>query len=148
MDDDTVSVFTGAALGATPPPAGVLGSAFSFSTGLLGEPLPTLTSTPLPAGLTLDATTGVISGTPTTTGTTTVTISASNVVGDASRTFTFTIAVPDANGGTDPSTPGLAESGGSDRAALTNAVLAALLIASGVTLTRWARARRRALSHR
>ena len=33
-------------------------------------------------------------------------------------------------------------------AALTNAVLAALLIASGITLTRWARARRRALSPR
>ena len=106
------------------------------------------TTSPLSAGRTLYAATGVISATASAPGTTTVTISASNVVGDASRTFTFTIAVPDANGGTDPSTPGLAESGGSDRAALTNAVLAALLIASGITLTRWARARRRALSHR
>jgi hypothetical protein len=58
----------------------------------------------LPAGLSLNATTGLISGSPTATGTTPVTLTASNAVGtSASFTLTFTIAsAPPAGNGPAP----------------------------------------------
>ena len=50
------------------------------------------TATGLPAGLTVSATTGLISGTPKAAGTSTVTITASNAVGKGTETLTVTIA--------------------------------------------------------
>jgi chitodextrinase len=48
----------------------------------------------LPAGLSVDTTTGVISGTPTTTGTTNVTLSAINAAGTGSATLVITVNPP------------------------------------------------------
>ena len=59
-----------------------------------GGPITSYTATPLPAGLSLSPTTGVISGTPTATGTTDVICTATNPIGTSStQTLTITIDV-------------------------------------------------------
>ncbi|MFK7942699.1 MAG: Ig domain-containing protein [Paracoccaceae bacterium] len=55
-------------------------------------------ATGLPAGLSIDPATGVISGAPTTEGTSSVTVTATNVSGQAGQNFNWTI-VPAAGGG-------------------------------------------------
>ena len=90
LDTNTITVPTGC------PPAGTItsspvitsgtptdstvGSPYSFTVTATGSPTPTfaVTSGTLPAGLALNGSTGVISGTPTTPGSSTVTITASN----------------------------------------------------------------------
>jgi hypothetical protein len=58
-----------------------------------------VTSGSLPAGLSLNSTTGVISGTPTTAGTSTFTIKCTDATGsNSSFTFQITIAAPAAGG--------------------------------------------------
>ncbi|MCU1393209.1 MAG: hypothetical protein JWM34_1637 [Ilumatobacteraceae bacterium] len=61
-----------------------------------GYPAPTysISAGTLPAGLTLDATTGTITGTPTTAGAYAFTITASNTLADVTRAFTGTVATP------------------------------------------------------
>ena len=71
-----------------PPPNGTLGVAYSFAYSSTGSP--TFSATGLPPGLILSSA-GVISGTPTTLGTFTGTVTASNGTGAATQAFSITI---------------------------------------------------------
>jgi hypothetical protein len=81
-------VFTSAA-----EAAGTVGSAFTFTATTSGGAGTTfaVTAGTLPAGLVLDAATGIISGTPTGAGTSTFTITASNAVGMTEQPFALAI---------------------------------------------------------
>ncbi|WP_414661132.1 immunoglobulin domain-containing protein [Horticoccus sp. 23ND18S-11] len=71
-----------------------LNSAGTFTVVASGSPAPTfsITTGSLPSGVTLNATTGVIAGTPTASGTFVVTVQASNGVGSAAtQSFTLTV---------------------------------------------------------
>jgi uncharacterized repeat protein (TIGR02543 family) len=84
----------------------VIGETFSVSTLGVGGAAPlvyTLTSGSLPAGLTLDAANGNITGTPTSAGTYPITITISDQKGKSS-TLSFTITVPAPAPVTNPST--------------------------------------------
>ena len=69
---------------------GTVGVAFTYTISATGTPTG-YTATPLPAGLSFNTTTGVISGTPTTAGPTTVTITATNISGTGTGSVTITI---------------------------------------------------------
>jgi hypothetical protein len=70
---------------------GTVGSAFSYNITASNAPN-SYNATGLPAGLSINTSSGLISGIPTTTGTYTVIVSASNTVGTGSQTLTLTIA--------------------------------------------------------
>jgi hypothetical protein len=79
----------------SPTTALLTGSNVSYTFAASGYPAPTysVTSGTLPAGLTLDSSSGLLSGTPTTVGSSTVTFQASNGIGTAvtvSKTFVVT----------------------------------------------------------
>lgn len=77
---------------------GSVGEAFSYTISATNLPTSYSASTPLPDGLSFSSTTGVISGKPTTAGTTTVTISATNGTGtstNATLTITIFAGAPD-----------------------------------------------------
>ncbi len=72
---------------------GTVNTAFTFQ--VTGTANPTaFTASGLPAGLTINPTTGIISGTPTATGTFTVTVTASNAGGSATQTLSIIIQPP------------------------------------------------------
>src|SRR5437762_1543287 len=73
--------------------SGTVGVAFSYQITATNNPT-SFNATGLPSGLTVNTTTGVISGTPTTAGAYTVAISASNAGGTGSATLTLTINNP------------------------------------------------------
>jgi large repetitive protein len=77
--------------------SGTVGAAFSYQITATQNPT-SFGATGLPAGLSIDTTTGAITGTPTTAGTSSVTILASNAGGSGSATLTLTI---NGNGQTD-----------------------------------------------
>ncbi len=72
---------------------GTAGTAFSYTITATGTAPITFGASPLPAGLSVNATTGAISGTPTATGTTNVTLSATNTAGAApAKTLVITVS--------------------------------------------------------
>jgi sugar lactone lactonase YvrE len=90
MTVGSVPVFTAV----SPAPTGVTGTAYSYTFVASGYPAATfaVASGSLPAGLSLNTSSGVLSGTPTTTGPSTFTVSASNVFGSVtSGSLTVTI---------------------------------------------------------
>jgi hypothetical protein len=92
LDTNTITVPNGCVAGGTPtstpspqitsgaPTAATAGTPYSFAVTASGSPSPTFTLSAgaLPAGLVLDSATGMITGTPTTHGTATFTITATN----------------------------------------------------------------------
>lgn len=73
-------------------PSGAVDYPFSWTPTIAGDPTPALSvSGTLPPGTLFDSATGVVSGSPTTPGTYTFTVTATNTDGTASRTVTATI---------------------------------------------------------
>ena len=70
--------------------SGTVGSAFSYQITATNNPT-SFGATGLPAGLSVNTTSGLISGTPTAAGTSTVTLSATNAAGTGTATLTLTI---------------------------------------------------------
>jgi hypothetical protein len=109
LQSNTITAPTGCAAGGTPtssagpaitsgkPSAANAGTPYSFKVTASGSPSPTFSigSGTLPPGLTLNPTTGVISGTPTTPGAVTFTVVATNGAGpDVSAIYTLTTLKP------------------------------------------------------
>jgi hypothetical protein len=72
---------------------GTVGFPFSYQITATNNPT-SFDATGLPPGLTVNTSTGLISGTPTTAGTYTVTISATNAGGTGTATLTVTVVIP------------------------------------------------------
>jgi hypothetical protein len=87
------STFTPVFSGTTTPAAVVAGTPFQYQIMASGSPT-SYSATGLPTGLTLNTSTGLISGSPTVTGVFTVTIYATNASGTASETITITVNSP------------------------------------------------------
>ncbi|WP_456508844.1 putative Ig domain-containing protein [Arthrobacter sp. TE12232] len=97
----TAPVFTAS----TPPTTATVGTAYSYAFAASGNPAPTfrVSSGALPAGLSLNTTTGVLSGTPTAAGPATFTVTATNGVSPDAVTPSITITVnPDTTAPTAP----------------------------------------------
>jgi len=89
---------TAPAITTTSLPGGTVGVAYSQTLAATGTTPITwsISAGSLPAGLSLNATTGVISGNPTTAGTSNFTVKATNGTGDATKALSITVAVVDA----------------------------------------------------
>ena len=70
--------------------AGTVGSPFSFTITASGSPT-NYAASPLPAGLTINTSTGAITGTPSTVGTTSVSLGATNSAGTGTATLMITV---------------------------------------------------------
>jgi PKD repeat protein len=87
-----------------------VGTAFSYQIAASNSPT-SFAASGLPAGLTVNTTSGLISGTPTAAGTSTVTLSATNKTGTGTATLTLTVSVAApviTSGGTASATAGTA----------------------------------------
>ena len=90
--DLTLTVNQAAAISTTALDSAVVGTEYTAQIAVTGAPAPTVTVTGLPAGLAFDNKTNTISGTPTTAGTSTVTVEATNGIGEtATTTLTLTV---------------------------------------------------------
>ncbi|RLS26123.1 MAG: hypothetical protein DWH74_00215 [Planctomycetota bacterium] len=87
--------------------SGTVGTAFSYQIVASGSPT-SYSATGLPAGLTVNTTSGVISGTPTAAATSAVTLKATNATGSATKTLTITVAAAPAVTAPVISSPGTA----------------------------------------
>jgi type VI secretion system secreted protein VgrG len=176
LDTNTITASAGCPTPGTPsqttaptitsgaPTTATAGTPYSYTVTATGTPTPTFTATGLPAGLTLNGTTGVISGTPTTPGTSRVTITASNGTAPAdttSVTITVRAAAPTASPapvvpGSSPTATGVptAVAAGSGDQGVTGELaftgsdptvplgVAGVLLSAGIALTVIARRRR------
>jgi hypothetical protein len=85
-DCDEPSILSGA------PPSATAGSSYAFQVSAIGRPAPVLSVTGLPAGLSFDAASGLLSGTPEAGGASTLTVTANNGCNaPAVQTFTLTV---------------------------------------------------------
>jgi PKD repeat protein len=92
---EVVTVATAPAITSTPNTAGTTGSAYSYQVTATGSPAPTFSLSVAPSGMTIDASTGLISWTPTTAGTYDVTVVATNGVSpDATQSFQIVVVDP------------------------------------------------------
>ena len=82
----------------SPPADGAVGTAYSYTFAATGTPTPlySVASGTLPGGLSLDPTSGVLSGTPTTAGTFSFTVQAANGVSPPAVSPTLTVTVASA----------------------------------------------------
>ncbi len=105
LDTNTITASNGCPAPGTPsetvapvitsgaPDGATAGQPYSYTVAATGSPTPTFSATGPPDGLTLDGATGVVSGTPTTPGASTVTITASNgTAPDATTDVTIAVA--------------------------------------------------------
>ncbi len=97
---------------------GAVATVFSFQATATGNPAPTFTATGLPAGLSI-STAGLISGTPTTGGSTVVSVKATNSQGSDTKPLTININQP----------PAITSA--SSKSGLTNAAFTYTMTASG-----------------
>ncbi|HWB08540.1 MAG TPA: immunoglobulin domain-containing protein [Pirellulales bacterium] len=76
------------------PTTGVLDTVYTYQVTSTGNPQPTYSLTDAPAGMTIDASTGLINWTPTAVGSYSVTIQATSSVGQDSQTFPINVFLP------------------------------------------------------
>ena len=77
--------------------SGIVGAAFRYQIAAANSPT-SFDAADLPDGLRVDTNSGVISGTPTSTGTIDVAISATNVTGTSTATLSFSVTMPSSGG--------------------------------------------------
>ena len=78
----------------TPPKTGVLNGGYSYQVLSTANPQASYTLSAAPAGMTINGSTGLITWTPTALGSYSVTVQASNSVGQASQTFSINVVLP------------------------------------------------------
>lgn len=90
LTGDLTTLYNAPVINSALTASGNIGSVFTYTITATNTPT-SFSATALPAGLSIDTATGVISGTPTTAATTNVTIGASNNGGSDSKTLVITI---------------------------------------------------------
>ncbi len=123
--DAAATPATAATITSGPPPGGTVGVPYSFTVTASGTAPIAFAATGLPPGLSIDPASGAISGTPTTGGSYSVTITATNAGGTATQNATMAIA----GAATPASIPTLSEWG----------LIVLSLLLAGMAALRWRR---------
>jgi hypothetical protein len=82
------------AITSSPPTTGVLNGGYSYQVLSTGNPQATYSLTTAPVGMTINPSTGLINWKPTALGSYSVTVQASNAVGQASQTYSLKVVLP------------------------------------------------------